>query len=240
MMNKVDILAIGAHPDDIELGCGGTLIKSVKQGLRVGICDLTQGELGTRGSGELRLEEAEKARQIIGADFRVNLGMADGFFEVNEENQRKLVEVIRACKPDVVLCNAPYDRHPDHGRSSDLESRACFLAGLRRIETEYNGESQQAWRPRLVLHYIQDRYIDPDVVIDVTDFWSDKMESIMAFASQFYNPDSKEPMSSIASKEFLGVVEGRGLSMGRFIGTSYGEGFVSDRPVGVEQLTDLI
>lgn len=239
-MNKVDILAIGVHPDDVELSCSGTLMRSIDQGLKVGICDLTQGELGTRGSAELRLQEAEKARQVIGADFRVNLGMADGFFEVNEVNQRKIIEVVRACQPDVVLCNAVKDRHPDHGRSAELETVACFLSGLRRIETEYEGQPQKEWRPRLVLNYIQDRFMDPDVVIDITDYWSRKMEAIMAFSSQFYDPNSKEPMSSISSKEFLGTVEGRSLNMGRFINRSYGEGFVTARPVGVDRIVDLI
>jgi len=239
-MKKVDVLAIGVHPDDVELGCSGTLVKSVKQGMSVGICDLTQGELGTRGNAELRLKEAEEARQIIGASFRVNLGMEDGFFEVNKANKLKIVEVIRACRPDKVLINAPKDRHPDHGRSAQLEADACFLSGLRKIETEWEGESQEAWRPKLVLHYIQDYYMDPAVVVDISDEWDQKLQSIKAFSSQFFNANSSEPESPISSKQFLDVVEGRAMTYGRLIGTSYGEGYVAQRPVGVGSLGDLI
>ncbi|MEZ4720704.1 MAG: bacillithiol biosynthesis deacetylase BshB1 [Flavobacteriales bacterium] len=240
MINKVDILAIGAHPDDVELACSGTLMKSIAEGKKAGICDLTQGELGTRGSGELRLEEAERARAIIGADFRVNLGMADGFFEVNQENKLKIVEVIRACRPDIVLCNALSDRHPDHGRSAELENVACFLSGLRRIETSYDGKAQEPWRPRLVLHYIQDNFLSPDIVVDVSPFWERKMEAIKAFSSQFYDPNSKEPASSISSKDFMDMVEGRGLNMGRYLFARYGEGYQSERPLGVESVFDLL
>lgn len=240
MINKVDILAIGAHPDDVELACCGTLMKSIAEGKKVGICDLTQGELGTRGSGELRLEEAERARAIIGADFRVNLGMADGFFDVNQENKLKIVEVIRACRPDIVLCNALSDRHPDHGRSAELEKVACFLSGLRRIETSYHGQAQEPWRPRLVLHYIQDNFLNPDIVVDVSPFWERKMEAIKAFSSQFYDPKSKEPASSISSKDFMDMVEGRGLNMGRYLFARYGEGYQCERPLGVESVFDLL
>lgn len=239
-MNKVDVLALGVHPDDVELSCSGVLLKCVDQGLKVGICDLTQGELGTRGSAALRLEEAEKARQILGAGFRINLGMADGFFEDNEANQRKIIEVIRACRPDVLLCNAPSDRHPDHGRSAQMQKVAAFLSGLRKIETFHEGKAQEAWRPKLVLHYIQDYFIEPDVVIDITPYWSRKMEAIMAFSSQFYNPKSNEPASAISSKEFLQVVEGRSQMFGRYIQVPHAEGFVSDRPLGVKGVMDLI
>jgi len=239
-MEKVDVLALGVHPDDIELGCSGTLLKCINQGLTIGLCDLTAGELGTRGSAELRLVESEKAKEILGARFRVNLGMADGFFENNEINQRKIIEVIRASKPRILLCNAIRDRHPDHGRSAELQKVAAFLSGLRKIETFHNGLQQDAWRPEIVLHYIQDNYIDPDLVIDVTAFWEKKMEAILSFSSQFYNPLSTEPMSSISSQEFLGVVEGRGLQMGRHINVKYGEGFTTSRPLGVESLKDLV
>ncbi|HAW19454.1 MAG TPA: bacillithiol biosynthesis deacetylase BshB1 [Flavobacteriales bacterium] len=235
-MNKVDILAIGVHPDDVELGCGGTLIKEVKNGRKVGICDLTQGELGTRGSGALRLKEAEAAREIIGADFRVNLGLPDGFIENDKASQLKIIEVLRACTPDVVICNAPEDRHPDHGRSSDLEKVACFLSGLRRIETSIDGVEQSAWRPKVVLHYIQDRFLVPNIVVDVTDFWDQRMEAIQAFSSQFYDPKSNEPESAISSKAFLELQRGRGLQMGRYIGATLGEGFISERPLGAEGL----
>lgn len=235
-MNKVDILAIGVHPDDVELGCGGTLIKEVKNGRRVGICDLTQGELGTRGSADIRLVEAEAAREIIGADFRVNLGLPDGFIESNKLSQLKIIEVIRASQPDVVICNALQDRHPDHGRSAELEKVACFLSGLRRIETSFDGVEQTAWRPKVVLHYIQDRFLVPDIVIDITDCWDQKMKAILAFSSQFYDPKSNEPESAISSKEFLELQRGRGLQMGRYIGASFGEGFMSERPLGAKGL----
>jgi N-acetylglucosamine malate deacetylase 1 len=235
-MNKVDILAIGVHPDDVELGCGGTLIKEVKNGRRVGICDLTQGELGTRGSADIRLVEAEAAREIIGADFRVNLGLPDGFIESNKLSQLKIIEVIRASQPDVVICNALQDRHPDHGRSAELEKVACFLSGLRRIETSFDGVEQTAWRPKVVLHYIQDRFLVPDIVIDITDCWDQKMKAILAFSSQFYDPKSNDPESAISSKEFLELQRGRGLQMGRYIGASFGEGFMSERPLGAKGL----
>ena len=235
-MNKVDILAIGVHPDDVELGCGGTLIKEVKNGRRVGICDLTQGELGTRGSADIRLVEAEAAREIIGADFRVNLGLPDGFIESNKQSQLKIIEIIRASQPDVVICNALQDRHPDHGRSAELEKVACFLSGLRRIETSHDGVEQTVWRPKVVLHYIQDRFLVPDIVVDITDCWDQRMKAILAFSSQFYDPKSNEPESAISSKEFLELQRGRGLQMGRYIGASFGEGFISERPLGANGL----
>lgn len=239
-MNKVDILAFAAHPDDVELGCSGTLIKAVVEGKHVGICDLTKGELGTRGSAELRLKEAEAGRQIIGADFRVNLGMADGFFEVNETNKLKIIEIIRACQPEVVLCNALADRHPDHGRGAELQKLACFLSGLRKIETQFEGKSQKEWRPKIVLHYGQDVFYTPDILIDISAHWGKKMEAIQAFSSQFYNPESIEPMSSISSKQFLEVVEGRAKTFGRYMSVEFAEGFRTERPVGVSNVTDLL
>lgn len=238
-MEKVDILAIGAHPDDVELSMSGTLLKSVAAGLKVGICDLTQGELGTRGSAELRMEEADKAREVIGATFRVNLGMEDGFFRINKENQLKIIQVIRACQPRIVLLNALEDRHPDHGRGAELQKTSCFLSGLRRIETELNGESQAAWRPELVLHGIQDYFMKPTVVVDISAHWDKKMESILAFSSQFYDPKSDEPESMISGEGFLKTVEGKARDMGRYIKADYGEGFVSERPLGIDQLTLL-
>ncbi|GAB4377956.1 MAG: bacillithiol biosynthesis deacetylase BshB1 [Salibacteraceae bacterium] len=230
---EVDILAIGAHPDDVELGCSGTLIKAVAQGQRVGICDLTRGELGTRGNADLRLQEAEAAGNVIGADFRINLGMPDGFFQNNPDSQLQIIRVIRACRPKVVLCNAPEDRHPDHGRGAALAATACFLSGLRKIETEWGGSAQPAYRPEVVLHYVQDHFLQPHVVIDITPFWDQKMKAILSFESQFYNPNSNEPDSPISSKEFLETVRGRALQMGRYIRATYGEGFVSSRPLGV-------
>lgn len=240
MLEKVDILAIGVHPDDVELSCSGTLIKSIAQGLKVGLCDLTQGELGTRGNAALRMQEAETSRQIMGASFRVNLKMADGFFQDNEENQRKIIEIIRACRPDIVLCNALEDRHPDHGRSAKMEKVACFLSGLRKIETFWEGEPQEAWRPKKVLHYIQDYWMDPSFIVDISDVWESKMQTIMAFSSQFYDPNSKEPMSPIASKEFMEGLKGRHLQLGRLINTVYAEGFISEKSIKVDSLLSLI
>jgi N-acetylglucosamine malate deacetylase 1 len=239
-IGKVDVLALGVHPDDIELGAGGTLLKLRASGKRIGLCDLTMGELGTRGSGKLRFVESENARKLLDADFRVNLKMADGFFELSRENKVKIVEIIRACKPDVVLCNAISDRHPDHGRGAELQKVACFLSGLRRIETNFEGIDQTGWRPKMVLHYIQDYYVKPDIIVDVTDFWEKRMESILAYSSQFYNPRNNEPETAISSKEFLDNQAGRGLQMGRYINAKYGEGFVSERPIGIELITDLL
>ena len=238
-MEKVDILTIAAHPDDVELSCSGTLIKSIEAGKTVGICDLTQGELGTRGSAEIRLQEARIAQGIIGAAFRINLGMEDGFFQVNRENQIKIIEVIRACQPDIVLLNALVDRHPDHGKGAELQKTACFLSGLRKLETEYNGEQQECWRPNLVLHTIQDRFMKPTIVVDVTSSWDKKMEAIKAFSSQFSDPKSSKPESMISGEGFLKNILGRGRDMGRLIHAEYGEGFVSERPVGIADLTLL-
>ncbi|MGB0403399.1 MAG: bacillithiol biosynthesis deacetylase BshB1 [Salibacteraceae bacterium] len=233
---KLDILAFAAHPDDVELAASGSVLKHVKNGYSVGIVDLTRGELGTRGSAEIRDAEAKEAAKILGLSARVNLDLGDGFFENNKENLLRLVEQIRVYQPEIVWCNAITDRHPDHQRGSELASRACFLAGLRKIETKWNGENQNAWRPKSVYHYIQDHYIKPDFVVNVSDEWSGKMDSIMAYSSQFYNPNSKEPVSPISSKEFLQVIEGRGREMGRMISREYGEGFTVERPIGIDDL----
>ncbi|NQV53551.1 MAG: bacillithiol biosynthesis deacetylase BshB1 [Flavobacteriales bacterium] len=238
-LEKVDILAIGVHPDDVELSCSGTLLKAVAAGKKVGILDLTMGELGTRGSGELRLKEAEAAAKILKTSFRVNAGLRDGFFENNEDAQLRIIEVIRACQPDVVLCNALRDRHPDHGRSAELEKVACFLSGLRRIETKHDGVAQEAWRPRLVLHYLQDHFEQPTLVVDITLHWEERTNSIKAYGSQFYNPNSNEPASSISGKEFLEIIEGKAQMYGRYIGATYGEGFISERPIGVDDIRSL-
>ena len=237
---KLDILAIAAHPDDVELGASGTLVKHQRSGKKVGIVDLTRGELGTRGTAELRDEEAARSADILKLDARINLRMPDGFFSYSRENQILIIEQIRRFKPDVVLCNAIKDRHPDHGKGSVLTSDAVFLSGLRKIETSWDGQQQEAWRPKMVYHYIQDHYIKPDFIVDISDEWATKMASIHAFSSQFYDPNSNEPQSPISSREFMDNLEGRALQYGRLIGSKYGEGFTTARPIGVNSLFDLV
>jgi bacillithiol biosynthesis deacetylase BshB1 len=236
---KLDILAIGVHPDDIELSCSGTLLSHIDQGKVVGLCDLTQGELGTRGSAALRLIEAENARRLMGAVCRENLAMADGFFEYSKENILKIVEVIRFYQPEIVIANALSDRHPDHGRAAKLVSDACFSAGLRKVETYREGISQEAWRPKVVYHYIQDNHIEPDFVVDITGFFIKKMELIRAFSSQFYDPESKEPDSPISGKDFMDFMESKARLFGRPAGFEHAEGFNVGRYIGVRDLFDL-
>ena len=236
---KLDILAIGVHPDDVELSCSGTILKHIALGKKIGIVDLTSGELGTRGSGEVRLKEAADAAKILGVDVRDNLGMADGFFRNNKEHQLEVIKKIREYEPEIILCNAVSDRHPDHARAAQLISEACFYSGLRRIESTKNGVSQACWRPKAVYHYIQDRQLKPDFVIDVTYFVDKKMEAIRAFKSQFYNPDSKEPESPISVKNFLEVVSSKMSVFGRDVGFTYAEGFTVERTIGVNNLFDL-
>lgn len=239
-MTKLDILVLPVHPDDAELGCAGTILKHVALGKKVGIVDLTRGELGTRGSAEIRAEEAAAAGKILGLTVRDNLGLPDGFFENTREYQLKVVSAIRKYQPEIVITNAYYDRHPDHGRANQLVEDSAFLAGLRKIETYADGVPQEAWRPKLVLHFIQDTYITPDLVIDVTEHWDKKVASIMAFGSQFYNPEwENEPQTYISSPEFLKVVEGRAIEYGKSIGVKYAEGFTSKKILGVESLFDL-
>lgn len=239
-MTKLDILVLPVHPDDAELGCAGTILKHVALGKKVGIVDLTKGELGTRGTPEIRAEEAEAAGKILGLTVRENLGLPDGFFENTRDYQLKVVSAIRKYQPEIVITNAYYDRHPDHGRANQLVENSAFLAGLRKIETYADGALQEAWRPRLVLHFIQDTYITPDVVIDVTEHWDQKVASIMAFGSQFYNPNwENEPQTYISSPEFLKVVEGRAIEYGKSIGVKYAEGFTSKKILGVNSLFDL-
>ena len=237
---KLDILAFAAHPDDIELACSGTLIKEIARGKKVGIIDLTEGELGSRGSSELRYEEAAKASQVMGVSIRENLNLGDGFFEINEESMLRVIEMIRKYQPEIVLCNAIKDRHPDHGRGSELVKRAAFLSGLIKIETEIDGKIQEKWRPKQVFHYIQDEYIEPDFVIDITEEFETKMESIYCYSSQFYNPKSTEPQTPISSKEFIDFLDGRARQFGRTIGVKYGEGFTSSNPLKIDSLNDLI
>lgn len=237
---KVDILAIGVHPDDVELSCSGTLAKHVALGKTAGILDLTLGELGTRGNAELRTKEAMKAAEILGASFRHQLQLKDGFFTQDEASLRLIIEQIRLAKPEIVLCNAVSDRHPDHGRSAKLVADACFYAGLSKIRTEYNGASQDCWRPKAVYHYIQDNYIEPNFVIDVTPFREIKHKAIMAFSSQFYDPKSAEPETPISGKDFLESVDAKMRVMGRQINVSFAEGFTRTRYIGVNNLFDLI
>ncbi len=237
---KLDILAFGAHPDDVELGCAGTIAKEISLGRKVGIIDLTRGELGTRGSAEIRDDESGRAAQILGIDIRENLKMKDGFFVNDEKSQLEIIKRIRKYQPDIVLCNAIDDRHIDHGRGSKLVSDASFLSGLVKIETEFDGKLQQPWRPKHVYHYIQWKDLTPDFVVDITDFIDKKTEAIMAYSSQFYDPESNEPTTPIATKNFLDSLHYRAQNLGRLIGTDYGEGFTAERYLAVRSLSDLI
>lgn len=237
---KLDILAIGAHPDDVEMSCGATIAKEVGKGKKVGILDLTRGELGTRGSAKIREEEAKEAAKILGVVVRDNLGLADGFFENDRASRIELVKIIRKYRPEIVFCNAIYDRHIDHGRGSNLASDACFLSGLRKIETIYEGSPQQEWRPKQVYHYIQWKEIKPDVVVDVTGFMDKKLESVHAYKSQFYDVKSIEPETPISSKNTLDSLSYRNRNLGRLIGTEAGEGFTVERYAAVDSIFDLI
>lgn len=236
---KVDILAIAVHPDDIELSCSGTIMKQIDLGKKVAIVDLTQGELGTRGSGPLRLKEAEAAGKVMGIHARENLGLADGFFTGSEDEIKKLITMIRKYQPEVVLANSVQDRHPDHGRASKFISDSCFYSGLRKVETTLEGLNQEAWRPKSIYHYIQDYYQKPDFIVDISEYMDRKMDAIKAFGSQFYDPNSKEPISPISGKEFFDFLKGRAMQYGRLINTQYGEGFTTERPVGIDDLTLL-
>ena len=236
---KLDILAFGAHPDDTELGCSGTLIKHINSGYKVGVVDLTEGQLGSRGSVTKRYKESAKAAEIQKLSIRDNLKLEDGWFEHNRESLNLVIQKIRQYKPDIVLANAIKDRHPDHGRAAKLVAEACFYSGLVKVETEYEGKKQKEWRPKAVYHYIQDFHIDPDFVIDVSEEWETKIESVMAFSSQFYNPLSKEKETPISSKSFLGFLAGKAHEFGRPIGAQYAEGFTSERYIGVNSFFDL-
>ncbi|NND07368.1 MAG: bacillithiol biosynthesis deacetylase BshB1 [Saprospiraceae bacterium] len=238
---KVDILAIGVHPDDVELSCSGTLLRQMSLGYKAAIVDLTEGELGTRGNAKTRLAEAKKATDILGVAERINLGLADGFFSGDRADQLKVIQAIRYFRPDIVLANAIDDRHPDHGRAAKLIHDACFLAGLLKIETQsYDQSPQERWRPQAIYHYIQDKVLKADLVVDVTPFMEKKMESVRAFQSQFYDPDSKEADSPISGKDFLDFIRARAQTYGRQIGVPYGEGFTSARPIGSKDLFELI
>lgn len=237
---KLDIVAFGAHPDDVELGCGGTIAKEVSLGKKVGIIDLTRGELGTRGSVEIRNQESEAAAKILGVSIRENLNMRDGFFINDEAHQLEIIKMIRKYQPEIVLCNAIDDRHIDHGKGSKLVSDACFLSGLMKIETELNGNKQTAWRPKLVYHYMQWKNSTPDFVVDITGFNEQRINAILAYSSQFYNPESIEPETPIASKNFLESLNYRVQDMGRLIGTEFAEGFTVERCLAVNSLENLM
>ena len=238
-MLKLDILVVAAHPDDAELGCSGTIASQVAKGHQVGIVDLTHGEMGTRGTPELRLQEAAEAAELLGITVRENMGFKDVFFQDDEEHQLKLIQVIRKFQPDIVLANAVSDRHPDHGKGSSLATNACFMSGLSKIETWNEGVKQAPWRPKFVYHYIQNNYIQPDFIVDISAFWDKKIASIAAFKSQFYNPESQEPASFISSPEFLPFIESRAREFGHRIEVKYGEGFTVERFIGVSDLFDL-
>jgi bacillithiol biosynthesis deacetylase BshB1 len=237
---KLDILAFAAHPDDVELAASGTVMAHIALGKKVGIVDLTRGELGTRGSAELRDQEAAASSKILGVSARENLRFRDGFFINNEEHQLKVIEMIRKYQPSVVLCNSEFDRHIDHGRGAALVHDACFLSGLRKIETVHNGEAQTVWRPKAIYHYIQDYHTRPDIIVDITPYFERKVQSIRAFTSQFYDPNSKEPESPISGKEFLHFIDGRAREFGRLINVPYAEGFTVKRPMGTRDLTQLL
>ncbi|MDN3666315.1 bacillithiol biosynthesis deacetylase BshB1 [Algibacter miyuki] len=237
---KLDILALGAHPDDVELGCGGTIAKEISKGKAVGIIDLTQGELGTRGTAETRFSEATEAATILGVSVRENLGFADGFFVNDKTHQLAVIKMIRKYQPEIILCNAFDDRHIDHGKGSKLVSDACFLSGLIKIETtDDNGEIQKPWRPKQVYHYIQWKNLEPDFVVDISDAMEKKMKSVLAYKTQFYDPDSKAPVTPISSKNFTDSVAYRAQDLGRLVGVAYAEGFNVERLPVVDSLFDL-
>ncbi len=237
---KLDILAFGAHPDDVELSAAGTIIKATAEGKKVGIIDLTRGELGSRGSAEIRDKEAEQAKEILGLSVRENLALADGFFEISEVSKRAVVKAIRKYQPDIVLANAVSDRHPDHGKGAKLVHEAAFLSGLLKIRTDLGGVNQEHWRPKRVFHYIQDHYIKPDFVVNISGLFERKMESVMAYSSQFFSENDKGVKTPISGEDFVKYLEGRARQMGREAGFEMGEGFTVSHPLGGESLFDVI
>jgi bacillithiol biosynthesis deacetylase BshB1 len=238
---KLDILVMAAHPDDAELGCAGTIARHVAEGYKVGVVDFTQGELGTRGTAQTRAAEAAEAARIQGLAVRENLGFRDGFFRNDEEHQLRVIQAIRKYRPAIVLANAVYDRHTDHGKGASLASDACFLSGLVKIETkDENGNPQQPWRPSAVYHYIQSIFVEPDFIVDISDYWHVKINAIRAFKTQFYDPNSSEPETYISRPGFIKMVESRAVEFGHAIGTQYGEGFTVRRYPGVRSLFDLL
>lgn len=237
---KLDLLAFGVHPDDVELSCAGVLLAEQKNGKKTGIIDLTQGELGTRGTAETRKAEAAAAAAILGVTVRDNLEMADGFFQNDETHQRRVISSIRTYQPEIVLCNAPADRHPDHGRSSKLVSDAAFLSGLMKIETSLNGVIQDAWRPKYVFKYIQDRFLQPDFVLDITDVFDQKIESIRAYKTQFHSQNPDGPQTYISTPDFLDSVIYRHKWFGKMIGVKYAEGFITEKTIGFRSFDAII
>lgn len=236
----LDILALAAHPDDTELSCSGTLASQIALGNRVGVVDFTRGERGTRGTADIRDREAAEAARIIGLHARENLGLPDAFFTESDENCLAIIRMIRKYRPRVLLANAPRDRHPDHGKAARLAERAFFLSGLPKIETEYDGEPQEAWRPLVMYHYIQSEYLEPDFVVDITPFWDKKIAAIRAFRSQFFDQNSDEPETFLSTPEFMEFIQARAKELGQSIRVRYGEGFIKQRQLGVEDLFDLI
>ena len=238
---KVDILAVGIHPDDVELSASGTLLRHAARGKTFGLLDLSRGELGTRGTPEIRALEALDSAKLMGAAFRETLDIPDGLFIPEPANWLKIIRVLRACRPDLVLCNAPDDRHPDHGRAAKMVLDACFYAGLEKVETTDNeGVVQEKWRPRAVYHYVQDKQLTPDFVVDITPYFHRKMEAIMTFRSQFYAPNDEGPQTPISGKDFLEFMEAKARVFGRPVGAQYAEGFIFSRTPGVSDLFDLL
>lgn len=236
---KLDILVIAAHPDDAELSAGGTIISNVAKGRKVGIVDLTRGEMGTRGTPEIRLKEAASAGELMGVSVRDNLEFEDAFFVNDREHQLAIAKKIRAYRPNIVIANAVSDRHPDHGKGSALISQACFISGLKRVETEVDGKTQEAWRPKNVYHMIQSNFIAPDFVVDVSEYWEQKMDAVRAYKSQFFDPDSKEPETFISTPAFMNLIESRGVEMGQPVGFKYAEGFTIEKRMGIKDLFEL-
>ena len=238
---KLDILVLAAHPDDAELGCSGTIASHIASGHKVGVVDLTRGELGTRGTAQTREQEAAESARILGLSVRENLDLKDGFFQNTREDQLAVIRAIRKYKPEIILANAVKDRHPDHGKGAQLVVDACFLSGLIKVKTvDEAGKDQEPWRPKVVYHFIQSQYIEPDFIVDITDHWEVKMQSVKAFKTQFFDPDSKEPETYISTSGFLKMIESRASELGHSIGVKYGEGFTVSRVPGIKSLFDLI
>lgn len=238
---KLDVLAVGVHPDDVELGCSGTLIKEARRGKKTGVIDLTQGELGTRGTIESRFNEAREAAKIMGVAIRENLRMRDGFFQNDETHQLQLIQVLRKYQPEIVIGNILEDRHPDHGRAGQLLYDACFLSGLKQIKTiDEQGRPQERWRPKQLLHYLQDRFYEPDVIVDISDVWTERLESIKAYKTQFHNPEIEEEETYISSPQFLESIIARARLLGKRIGVQFAEGFISKKSIGISNLDALV